>query len=162
VNSGVGDGERDPRGDGLPSRNAPKSTPAQFSAKKTLTRGSGARKVSRSFWPPTHKRCSNCSAWLPLEAFTANRRRHLGRSSWCRACTRAATREWRAANPGYAEAYNERRRREYRSSHPLRERDCVVCGRPFTNRPDAIVCGDRCRRKRKAEQRKRLRQRAEA
>lgn len=43
----------------------------------------------------------------------------------------------------------------YRVEHPLEERTCVVCGRPFTKRPNALVCGEECRRKRKMEQRKR-------
>jgi hypothetical protein len=50
------------------------STPRQVSAKKILTREPGA-KMTR-FGPPTHKRCANCSGWLPLEAFSPNRRRH--------------------------------------------------------------------------------------
>jgi hypothetical protein len=109
------------------------------------------------FKPPTHRRCTRCGGWLPLEDFTANRHMHLGVSSWCRPCHLEATREWRARNRAYEVEYNERRRREYRLEHPLRERTCVVCGRPLTKRPNALVCGDDCRRKRKMEQRKRLR-----
>lgn len=106
------------------------------------------REVS-SLDPPTHRRCSNCSAWLPLEAFPVNRRRHLGRSSWCRECARAATRDWRNRNPGYQVAYNAERRAAYRAENPLTERACVVCGRPFVKRPNALVCGPRCRERRK-------------
>jgi hypothetical protein len=51
-----------------------------------------------NYWPATHKRCWNRSEWLPLEEFPLNRRFRLGRSSWCRNCARAATRDWRARN----------------------------------------------------------------
>jgi hypothetical protein len=97
-------------------------------------------------WLPTEKRCTNCSAWLPLEDFPANRRSHLGRGSWCRQCARAATRDWRRRN---RERENAERRAAYREQHPLPERPCAVCGRVFAKRPDAIVCGERCRNRRK-------------
>jgi predicted nucleic acid-binding Zn ribbon protein len=111
------------------------------------------------FGPPTHKRCPNCSDWLPLEAFSSNRRAHLGRSSWCRDCARAATRDWRERNRNQE---NAQRRQRYRDDHPLIERPCVVCGRPFAKRPDAIVCGEECRRERKLEQRKNAQRRERA
>jgi predicted nucleic acid-binding Zn ribbon protein len=102
-------------------------------------------------WAPTEKRCSSCSRILPLEEFPLNRRMHLGRSSHCRECARAATRDWRERN---REAVNAERRTAYRAEHPLPERTCAVCGRSFTKRPDAVVCGEECRRQRKREQRK--------
>jgi hypothetical protein len=101
-------------------------------------------------WLPAEKRCSNCSRWLPLEEFPANRRMHLGVSSHCRRCQRAATKDWRNRS---RERINAERREEYRREHPLPSRQCVVCGRPFTKRPDALVCGEECRRERKREQR---------
>jgi hypothetical protein len=34
-------------------------------------------------------------------------------------------------------------------AHPQGERNCVVCGRPFRCRPNALVCSADCRRERK-------------
>jgi hypothetical protein len=65
--------------------------------------------------------------------------------------------EWRAKNPDYIARYNLERRREYRATHPLPTRPCVVCGEPFAGRPDALVYSEGCRRRRKSEQRKALR-----
>ena len=47
----------------------------------------------------------------------------------------------RAMNPNYLERYNVERRAEYRAGHPSPTRPCVVCDKPFTGRPDALVCG---------------------
>ena len=75
---------------------------------------------------------------------------HLGRSSRCRECHRAAARDWRERN---RDRVNAERRAAYREQHPRVERDCAVCGQSFTNRPDALVCGEECRLERKREQR---------
>jgi len=100
------------------------------------------------------KWCTAGRHWLPLEAFPPNENLNSGRDSWCRACRRERVQQWRAANPEYIAEYNERRRAEYRSEHPRTSRPCVVCGQPFSKRPDALVCSERCRNKRKHEQRK--------
>jgi hypothetical protein len=42
---------------------------------------------------PTERRCTGCSALLPVENFPANHRMHLGVSSRCRECHREATRD---------------------------------------------------------------------
>jgi hypothetical protein len=102
-------------------------------------------------WLPKEKPCSGCSRWLPLDAFPVNRRMHFGRSSRCRECAREATRDWRRRN---RERENADRRAAYRKANPLPERACVVCGRLFLKRPDALVCGARCRERRKAGQRR--------
>ena len=107
--------------------------------------------------PPTEAYCTHCNQWKPLAAFSPNRKLRTGLQSWCRMCQTEATRQWRASNREYMENYNERRRREYRAAHPLPVRACVVCGKSFTKRPNALVCGEDCRRKRKMEQRKRPR-----
>jgi predicted nucleic acid-binding Zn ribbon protein len=88
------------------------------------------------------KRCSQCSRWLPLEAFPAHR---------------AATKDWRDRN---RERINEERRAEYREAHPRVERQCVVCGAAFVRKPDAIVCSAECRRVRQREQRRERQRRA--
>lgn len=100
-------------------------------------------------WRPKAKRCPNCSRWLPLDAFGVNRRMHLGRSSWCRECARAATQDWRQRN---REQINAERRAAYRDANPLPERPCAVCGKLMVKRRDALVCGPRCRKRRKWQQ----------
>jgi predicted nucleic acid-binding Zn ribbon protein len=109
------------------------------------------------YGPPTHKHCSSCGEWLPLEDFVANHRTHLGRSSWCRVCHRAATREWRDRN---RERVNAERRAAYRAEHPRPEKRCVVCGETFVRKPDAIVCSAECRRVRQLGQRRERRKAA--
>jgi predicted nucleic acid-binding Zn ribbon protein len=83
-----------------------------------------------------------------------------GLDSWCRRCHAEAVREWRLKNPEHVERYDAQRRAEYRAEHPLPTRPCVVCGMPFAGRPDALVCGEDCRRLRKIEQRRALRETA--
>jgi hypothetical protein len=100
------------------------------------------------------KWCCRCQQYLPAEEFRPNQNLMTGLDSWCRRCHAAATREWRARNREYIESYNARRRAEYRAEHPRPTRPCVVCGRPFSGRPDALVCGPECRRQRKLEQRR--------
>jgi hypothetical protein len=109
---------------------------------------------SASHMEPTERRCTGCSAWLPLENFPANRRMHLGVSSRCRECHREATRDWRRRNRDHV---NADRRAAYRAEYPLVERPCVRCGQSFAGRPDALVCGAECRRLRKLERRRELR-----
>ena len=108
-------------------------------------------------WAPSEKRCTSCSRWLPLEDFPLNARMHWGRSSHCRECAREATRDWRARN---RERVNAERRRAYRVQNPLPIRACVVCGRSFAKRPDALVCGRECRRRRKLEKQRAKRDRS--
>jgi hypothetical protein len=100
---------------------------------------------------PTHRRCTKCSQWLPFSAFPKHARMHNGISSHCRDCHREATNDWRERN---RDELNERRRTAYRDEHPRAERACVVCGKPHSRRPGALVCGEECRNSRKAEQRK--------
>lgn len=107
-----------------------------------------------TYGPPTPKRCSSCTDWLPLDELPRNRRMHLGRSSRCRECHREATRDWRQRN---RVKLNAARRVEYRAEHPLPERPCVVCGEPMRKRPDALVCSPSCRAERKNAHRYRAR-----
>jgi hypothetical protein len=76
---------------------------------------------------------------------------YLGRSSRCRGCHREATRDWWERN---RDEINAARRKEYREKHPLPVRRCIVCGKSFNKRPNALVCGERCRNRRKYEQRR--------
>jgi hypothetical protein len=103
--------------------------------------------VTRGKW------CCGCQKWLPAEGFRPNTRYRNGLSSWCIRCHAEAVKDWREKNPEAVERYNAERRREYREAHPLTTRPCVVCGEPFSGRPDALVCGQKCRRQRKLEQR---------
>jgi hypothetical protein len=99
----------------------------------------------------THKRCSSCSEWLPFEDFPKNKLMHNGLSSHCRTCHNAAVQDWRERN---RDEINRARREAYRAERPLPTRPCIVCGEPFSKRTDALVCGERCRNRRKDEQRK--------
>ena len=138
-------------------------TPVQVPAKETHTRKEAAGKTVSSWQERlnTEKRCSNCSQFLPLDAFVANRGAWKGLSSWCRECHRQATRDWRARN---RDELNARRREQYRLEHPLHEgRRCGECGReiPATRNANALVCSPACRQARQAPQRSlRKRQRA--
>jgi hypothetical protein len=92
--------------------------------------------------PPTHKHCTRCGGWLPVEAFHANRKLSSGLNSWCKACQVEGNRQWRADNPSkVAEANAARRVRE-------REFMCVECGDPFRSRRVRLTCGEKCRRER--------------
>jgi hypothetical protein len=116
--------------------------------------------VEAEYWAKEDKFCPHCERWLSFEAFPVDRHRHSGRGSWCRECARVAVRKWRKRHRKYELAYNARRRAEYRDANPLRERPCVVCGRLFAKRRNALVCGEVCRRKRNEElRRERLRSR---
>jgi hypothetical protein len=80
----------------------------------------------------------------PLDGFPPSRQTRDGRSSWCRGCANAKTREWRDQNPERVAAYAVARR----VAHGPRE--CVECGEDFTpNRSDRIVCSTSCRWARK-------------
>ena len=103
---------------------------------------------------PDGRWCCKCRQWLPAEHFRENPNLRGGLDSWCRACHAQAVREWRERNPEHIVEYNGRRRREYRDAHPLTTRPCAVCGKSMTKRPDALVCGEECRRLRKIEQRR--------
>ena len=108
----------------------------------------------------TGKWCPSCKQWLTVKDFRPNPDLRHGIDSWCRECHKNAMREWRARNREYIDAYNAQRRAEYRAEHPLPTRPCVVCGESFTGRPNALVCGPECRRQRKIQQRRRLREAA--
>jgi predicted nucleic acid-binding Zn ribbon protein len=104
--------------------------------------------------PITGKWCCRCRRWLPADAFLPDSRLLSGLNSWCRSCHADANREWREKYPEHVELYNAKRRAEYRAAHPRKLRPCVVCGEPFTSRPNALVCGENCRRQRKMSQRR--------
>ena len=74
--------------------------------------------------------------------------------SWCRRCRAERTRPWRAESPDYLERHNAERRARYRAEHPLQTPTCVICGESFTGRPDALVCSERCRSRRKSKLRR--------
>ncbi len=95
-----------------------------------------------------HKFCSRCGKCLPFAAFPRNPRLKSGKGSWCRECRRAATREWREANPEYFAAYNAERRAKYAAERGSLERRCANpdCGREFVaSRRDNATCSRKCR-----------------
>ena len=59
---------------------------------------------------PTEKRCVRCGESKPVAEFRRNPRMRDGFGSWCRECSVARTREWRAE---HREELNARRRAEY-------------------------------------------------
>lgn len=126
------------RGAGAP-RSVSSCEPHSRLSGETRSRKSGVR--SSEQW------CPSCQQWLALEAFTPDR-------SACRRCHAAAMKNWRAENRDYVEQRNAQRRAEYRAESPLPTRPCAVCAEPFTGRPDAVVCGERCRSRRKVELRR--------
>ncbi len=46
--------------------------------------------------PVTQARCTHCKQTKPREDFPPSQIKSTGISSWCRACHRAATNEWKA------------------------------------------------------------------
>jgi 5-methylcytosine-specific restriction enzyme A len=90
------------------------ATPSPSHSRNKLSSESGRVVIPRR----THKHCSHCGEWLPLEAFRLNKRMKDGRSSWCAACQREATRQWREGrreelNRARREAYPAKRRHRY-------------------------------------------------
>ena len=80
--------------------------------------------------PPETKWCSRCEQTLPIEAFSANRRRRDGRQTYCKSCKATVDRSWyerrgdtqRERNKGYI-ARNAQHVWDYLLAHP-----CVDCG----------------------------------
>lgn len=83
------------------------------------------------YLPFPFKRCTHCDGWfLPTERYFLPHKHTKDRlNSWCRACCRERTRQWRAENPEHVRALErsyyqknlERYReyhREYRRRHP--------------------------------------------
>ena len=97
--------------------------------------------------------CTACQIWLAAEAFAPKAELRSGLDSWCRCCRRERVPQWRASNPQQIADYNERQRAEYWAKHPRTSRPCVVCGKPHSRNPKALVCSERCRNRRKREQR---------
>lgn len=46
------------------------------------------------------KRCPRCKTEKSIEAFNQNAKRADGLSNWCRSCTSAYLRDWRAERKG--------------------------------------------------------------
>jgi len=80
--------------------------------------------------------CTRCATPKPPDAFPPARRKRNGRSSHCRDCANAATREWRAT---CRDELNAARR----VHHPARA--CLGCGLEFApRRSDAWHCCKYC------------------
>jgi hypothetical protein len=108
-----------------------------------IERGSGS--VGAFCWIPLHgppkgRRCRRCREVLPFSAFRPNLRLSSGWSSWCRACSGEATRQWRREHP----ESNERRR------IPPSKLRCVECGGEFEGRKGKLICSRRCKDRRYA------------
>ena len=88
----------------------------------------------RPFEPPRGRRCRHCKEVLRFSAFRPNLKLSSGWSSWCRACSSAATRAWREQN---RERVNAARR-----TPPVKLR-CVECGVTFEGPKNRLLCGAR-------------------
>jgi hypothetical protein len=100
------------------------------------------------------KRCSRCGKTAVLERFPPNPRMRDGRSSWCRRCQNAVTRDGASGTTIDSPPTNAERRVDHSP------RPCSECGEQFTpGRPDALVCSRlcRCRRSRRLQSRRRRR-----
>ena len=91
------------------------------------------------YGPYTHKHCTRCGRWLPLDAFSRTEYTSFGWSARCKECAAVATQEWRERNPEYIADYNEARR------IPPTKLTCVECGSQFEGRRDRLVCSRKCR-----------------
>jgi hypothetical protein len=93
------------------------------------------------YGPPKGRRCRRCKEFLPFSAFRPNLKLKSGWSSWCRACSAEATRQWRMR---HRDELNERRR------IPPTKLKCAECGEGFEGRRDRVVCSRRCKDRRYA------------
>lgn len=93
---------------------------------------------------PAKHRCAKCGESDPKE-FRKNARMRSGLSSYCKECHRQLVRDWRARNPDYLRAYNEKRRVLGPDGYHLNV--CAVCGVEFkTRRKHTRLCGEgKCR-----------------
>ena len=104
-------------------------------------------------------RCVKCEQLLPADQFRRNPDMRSGIHSWCRPCTVARTKQWRADN---RDAQRARRRRDYRLNiesekarkaawyetvrPPLRTAFCRTCGQEFQTRyGHKVYCQPECK-----------------
>lgn len=92
------------------------------------------------------RRCARCEQLLPEGDFHRHPRMRSGRSSWCKSCQVASTREWRARN---RESINAKRRAEYVSEAVIRSTgNCGECGTSFESvQTSARYCSRSCKRR---------------
>lgn len=110
----------------------------------------------------TERWCARGRHMVPVDEFRLDRNFRSGFHPWCRSCVSSYNREWREANYGSVEAYNQQRREEYAREHGPLERMCAnpECGAMFTpSRRDARTCSRVCR-SRVAQRRRTERDRA--
>jgi hypothetical protein len=92
--------------------------------------------------PSPQRLCTRCHERLPRSAFRAVSRNRDGLSSWCKACSLARTRQWRAAN---LERINAERRAAYVPQDNRRRIACRKCETMFVTRwPRQVYCSDAC------------------
>jgi hypothetical protein len=112
--------------------------PRSRSSRETLARENTAEKILTEISPSDErpamvalragKVCSRCGQRKSATEFPRNSKMLSNLHSWCRDCSRQATRDWRAEHPEYERAHNEARRRG-----PLEVR-CLDCGETFAAR----------------------------
>ena len=95
------------------------------------------RRLALAAPPPVGKVCTKCKRDLDLGEFSNNRRMRDGKSSWCRSCTSAKTREWRASGGDKSHADRSR----------VRVVGCVDCGADTIGKSERRYC-DACRSRR--------------
>jgi hypothetical protein len=84
--------------------------------------------------------CTRCQGLLPVAAFRPDPTRRRGYGSWCRACTVARTRQWRAE---HRDAVNAATRARYR-----RDRAAILARKAAQYRSKATPRGVRASRER--------------
>jgi hypothetical protein len=65
--------------------------------------------------PAGHKRCQDCSRVLPVEAFSLDRSRPIGRKSYCRECANVRHEKWSNTNREHVNHKQRERRTRLRS-----------------------------------------------
>ncbi len=90
------------------------------------------------------RECQRCHEWRPLDQYHPRKGGTYG--GYCKPCTVAALREWRAAN---REHHLEYKRAWWRSrQQPPGPRQCAYCGGTFTERKrGSVYCSESCRKK---------------
>lgn len=83
-----------------------------------------ARVLADGFDPDTHKKCTHCKEYLPVDRFVRNRsNKTTGYHSECKRCASARFKVYCAANPEKVREWTRRRLGKHRDSINARKRE---------------------------------------